>query len=79
MYGVVDAWTKYHQGYLSVEDRKHVENTIGIARLNQLIADRISARAKRDFAKTDQIRNELLGVGIVLKDAKDRTTWEIAR
>jgi len=36
------------------------------------------AKAK-DFKESDRIRDELAGMGVVLKDSKDGTTWEIAR
>jgi len=43
------------------------------------IASRNAARARRDFAESDRIRDELAKMGVVLKDTKDGTTWEIAR
>jgi cysteinyl-tRNA synthetase len=43
------------------------------------IADRTAARAAKNFAESDRIRDELAALGIVLKDSKDDTTWEIAR
>jgi cysteinyl-tRNA synthetase len=44
-----------------------------------LIAKRISARKAKDFKESDRIRDELAAMGVVLKDSKDGTTWEIAR
>ncbi len=43
------------------------------------IAARNSARAAKNFAESDRIRDELAAMGIVLKDSKDGTTWEVAR
>ena len=34
------------------------------------------AKASKNFAWADQIRQELLGMGIVLKDSSAGTTWE---
>ena len=50
-----------------------------------LIAARKAARAAKDFAESDRIRDELAKMGIALKDSKDPktgeivTTWEVAR
>jgi cysteinyl-tRNA synthetase len=43
------------------------------------IAARLSARKSKNFAEADRIRDELAGMGVVLKDSKDGTTWELAR
>jgi cysteinyl-tRNA synthetase len=43
------------------------------------IAARNAARAARNWQESDRIRDELLRQGIVLKDAKDGTTWEVNR
>ena len=40
---------------------------------------RAAARRAKDFAESDRIRDELAKMGVVLKDSKDGTTWEIAR
>ena len=37
------------------------------------------AQSARDFKESDRIRDELAAMGVVLKDSKDGTTWEIAR
>jgi cysteinyl-tRNA synthetase len=47
--------------------------------INQLVAMRSTARKAKDFAESDRIRDELAAMGVVLKDSKDGTTWEIAR
>jgi cysteinyl-tRNA synthetase len=44
-----------------------------------LIAARTAARKTRNFAESDRIRDELLAMGVVLKDSKDGTTWELGR
>ena len=49
------------------------------AEVAKLIAARDSARQVRDFQESDRIRDELAKMGVVLKDTKDGTTWEIAR
>jgi cysteinyl-tRNA synthetase len=47
--------------------------------INARIADRIAARSAKNFKESDRIRDELAKMGVVLKDTKDGTTWEIAR
>ena len=48
-------------------------------RIAALIQARNKARAAKDFDESDRIRDELNKMGVVLKDTKDGTTWEIAR
>jgi cysteinyl-tRNA synthetase len=43
------------------------------------IAARNAARKAKNFAESDRIRDELAAQGILLKDSKDGTTWEVAR
>jgi cysteinyl-tRNA synthetase len=49
------------------------------ARVSTLIDARNSARRAKNFKEADRIRDELAAMGVVLKDTKDGTTWEIAR
>jgi cysteinyl-tRNA synthetase len=48
-------------------------------RVSQLVDARKAARARKDWKESDRIRDELAKMGVVLKDTKDGTTWEIAR
>jgi cysteinyl-tRNA synthetase len=43
------------------------------------IAERAAARARRDWKESDRLRDLLVGNGVVLKDSKDGTTWELKR
>ncbi|BDV34048.1 cysteine--tRNA ligase [Methylocystis iwaonis] len=46
--------------------------------IETLIADRLAARAAKNWAESDRIRDELAAMGIALKDNKDGTTsWEV--
>jgi cysteinyl-tRNA synthetase len=47
--------------------------------VNASIAARDAARARKDFKESDRIRDELAAMGVVIKDSKEGTTWEIAR
>jgi cysteinyl-tRNA synthetase len=48
-------------------------------KIRDLVELRNNARRIRDFKESDRIRDELAKMGVVLKDSKDGTTWEIAR
>ena len=43
--------------------------------VNMLIGMRNEARANKNFALSDQIRDQLLALGIQLKDGKEGTTF----
>ena len=45
--------------------------------MDTIIGIRADARAKKDFATSDQIRDKLLKVKIQIKDGKEGATWEI--
>jgi cysteinyl-tRNA synthetase len=51
---------------------------LSIERIDALISERIEAKKAKNFALADQIRNDLLAQGIVLKDSPTGTTWETA-
>jgi cysteinyl-tRNA synthetase len=43
------------------------------------ISARNAARAAKNWAESDRIRDELAAMGIKLTDSKEGTTWEVAR
>ena len=50
------------------------------SRIEELIAERAQARAARDWAESDRLRDELAALGVAIKDNKDGTTnWEPKR
>jgi cysteinyl-tRNA synthetase len=46
------------------------------ARIEELIQERGAAKKARNFARSDQIRQELLDAGIILEDTKEGTRWK---
>lgn len=42
-----------------------------------LIKSRNEARANKDFARSDEIRDELLAMGVEINDGRDGTTWTL--
>jgi len=44
-------------------------------KIDEKISQRESARAAKDFAMSDKIRDELLALGIILEDSINGTTW----
>jgi cysteinyl-tRNA synthetase len=44
--------------------------------IEALVAERTAAKKQRDFARADQIRNELAEKGVVLEDSKDGVRWK---
>jgi cysteinyl-tRNA synthetase len=60
-------------------DRKQQASGIDAKHVDSLISDRTAARARKDFKESDRIRDELVAMGVVIKDSKEGTTWEIAR
>jgi cysteinyl-tRNA synthetase len=53
--------------------------TLDEATIDALIAQRAAAKAVKNFAEADRVRQELLAQGIVLKDSASGTTWEAAQ
>jgi cysteinyl-tRNA synthetase len=47
------------------------------ARVEALIADRIAARAAKDWSRADAIRDELNGLNVVVMDSAEGATWRL--
>ena len=55
------------------------QSGIDAAWVEQRLSARTDARKSKNFAESDRIRDELSAMGVVLKDSKEGTTWELAR
>ncbi|MEX2516912.1 MAG: cysteine--tRNA ligase [Gammaproteobacteria bacterium] len=51
------------------------EDALSADAIEAMIADRVAARARKDWAESDRIRDELTAQGIVLEDGANGTIW----
>ena len=62
---------------LSKEDKKEI--TVDTSLIESLINERNIAKANKDYAKAEEIRNKLNEMGVILKDTREGTTYEIVK
>jgi len=66
----IEEWQSWKPASLEIDESE----------INRLIEARLAARAAKNWAESDRIRDELAAQGITLKDNKNGTTsWEIKR
>ena len=53
------------------------ESGLSPEEIERLIEERRQARANKDFARSDQIRDELAAKGVQLLDGPEGTTWKM--
>ena len=67
---------------LALKDAVQVEaipaGVVSPTEIEKLIADRLAARKARNFARSDEIRDELKQKGVILEDTRDGTRWKYA-
>ena len=54
------------------------EGKVDAAEVEALIAARLQARAEKNWAESDRIRDQITALGVVLEDGKGGTTWRLA-
>ena len=68
--------------YLVLEEKNRFEYfQIGIseeekADIEARITERTEAKKNKDFARSDEIRDELIAMGIAIMDTAEGTVWE---
>ena len=74
---------------LQITFKNYIEEVLGLQKEEKgkdlalssamrLILDiRMTARANKDWASSDKIRDDLAAVGIIIKDDKDEATWSM--
>lgn len=60
-------------GLLAKKKESEVDETF----IEEKIAERNAAKKNKDFATADKIRDDLKEMGIILKDTREGTKWEI--
>ncbi|RDS85590.1 cysteine--tRNA ligase [Dyella psychrodurans] len=63
-----EAWFKHAGG-----------SAVDADRVEALLEERRTARATRDFARADAIRNELSDMGVVIEDGAQGTRWSVVK
>ncbi len=58
--------------------RAGAEGKVDAAEVEGLIQARLQARADKNWAESDRIRDQLTAMGVVLEDSKGTTTWRLA-
>jgi cysteinyl-tRNA synthetase len=61
---------------LTKEEVKEIDN---VEEIENLINERNIAKSEKNYQKADEIRNKLLEMGIILKDTREGTTYEIVK
>ncbi len=47
--------------------------------LEKILEKRLDAKASKNYALSDEIRNKLIALGIEIKDGKDKTSWTLKK
>lgn len=76
---ILGCFTTDSEGFFQRNQKKALsEQSIDEAKILQLIEERKLARQNKDFKRSDEIRDQLLAMNIVLKDKPDGVTeWQV--
>ncbi len=77
LFGVLGLFEKAPETVLEgIRDRRICQLSITVEEVQAALAEREAARAARDFARSDAIRDDLAARGIALMDSPEGTTWK---
>lgn len=62
---------------LTLDDMLLRKKDLSRSDIDKLVAERIQARESKDYARSDEIRDQLADMGILLQDSHEGTTWEV--
>ena len=57
-------------------DRKAARIGLDIERVEAVLAERTAARCEKDWARSDELRDVLLAMGVAVKDGPEGSTWD---
>ena len=78
LYNILAIFEEEPEEFLNDIKNKYLSKlSISSDEINNMIKERQEAKLNKDYAKADEIRNELDAKGIVLLDSKEGTTWNI--
>jgi cysteinyl-tRNA synthetase len=69
-------WAKLEGRIADVAPELLAQQSLTDEAINALLAERDTAKKRRDFARADQIRKELTEKGIIIEDSKDGVRWK---
>ena len=78
LFGVLNILQKVPSEYIAkIKSDTLQQNGLTVADIDKAITARAQAKQDKDWTTADQIRNDLLAKGVVLKDGATGTSWDV--
>jgi len=79
VYGVLDLFQTEPQEFVdALQEKYYALRQVDRAAVQEIVDRRLSFRLEKNWAEADKLKQQLLDMGIVLKDSKDGTEFSIA-